>query len=187
MALLLAVVVLPAGSGGVALADTNVATQTLTYTQAGVLTVAVQNTTAALTKGSAVPLGTLTYTSTLGDAKGWTVTVAASDLVVPNFDPTKGCLPAVGCLAASSLTLTPGKVVGQNGAPTAGITVGSPAAFSGADPRPGTSLSAPLTLLTAGAGNQGTYTQEDSSVLMSGTGSYLGGTYSGTLQYTITG
>ena len=139
-------------------------------------------------------LGTLTVTDTLADTTptAWVVQVAASACTLPAsgiFANVSG--PASG-VPPTDLTITPGPVVVVTAAGGAGETTptAGPSATFGA--AVGSGFSAPITIATGPAGalsldNNGVFTQTATlDVNLSGL-LLAPGTFTCTLQYTITG
>ncbi|HVC79648.1 MAG TPA: hypothetical protein VNL35_03995 [Chloroflexota bacterium] len=173
------------------------ANQTLTMSVAptGVLTVSVINSTVSWNYPSAADLGQLSFTNTLNDGAAWSISAAMTDLV-----PTSGPAPAscvmssTNCLSFTNMTLASSSLFNPlNNAPTTNMVHGGSGAFGGTDTTPGTTLSNTKQVLTADGTDKGSYTQGDGtaandSSITPATGLALeSGTYSGTLQYTITG
>jgi len=171
-------------------------TQSMTVTvPAGTLSIALQLSSIDLESvggGSAsgpVSVGPLTYANTLDDGLGWSASVSATDL--GNGQNS--------FISATDLTYTPSPVIIQpgdtapdGGNPTAGT--GGPFTFScqgGSDAVQGTSYSCPLSLFSApivnGTTAQGDWQQLDNTVSLSVPPGQAAGSYSGTLQYSITG
>jgi hypothetical protein len=181
---------------GNALAATGApATQTLSMTvpDSGVLTVSAKTSAVSWTYPNTVDLGKLDFANTLNDTTAWNVTAAMTDLLPSGFSgsctaSSTNCLSYTNVQLASSTTFT---VV--SGAATNLVHVVSGLPFAGSDDNPGTTMSSPKLVLTAGATDKGSYTQGDGTLagdnnLLPTSGLSLeSGTYSGTLQYTITG
>jgi len=158
-------------------------TQSMTVTvPAGTLSIALQLSSIDLESvggGSAsgpVSVGPLTYANTLDDGLGWSASVSATDLT---YTP-------------SPVIIQPGDTAPDGGNPTAGT--GGPFTFScqgGSDAVQGTSYSCPLSLFSApivnGTTAQGDWQQLDNTVSLSVPPGQAAGSYSGTLQYSITG
>lgn len=172
--------------GTLALANTGV--QQMSLTVNGVLTIALSQTSVPLGSAvasqntSPVSVGSITYTNTLGDGSPWSATVAATDLVAGS-----------GNIAASSLTYTPSTVTAGTGATGTAPTAGAAGAFSFAgcngvgDLLAGVSYSCPLSLLTAGSTTQGGWVQSSNTVKVTVPTGTPNGSYSGSLQYSVTG
>ncbi|HXT36342.1 MAG TPA: hypothetical protein VN837_12265 [Chloroflexota bacterium] len=173
------------------------ANQTLTMTVAptGVLTVSVTNSTVSWNYPSAADLGQLSFTNTLNDGAAWSISAAMTDLV-----PTSGPAPitcpmnSTNCLSYSNITLTSSSVFNPlNNAPTTNMVRGASGLFGGTDATPGTTLSNTKQVMTADGTDKGSYTQgdgtaaNDSNITPAVGLTLQSGTYSGTLQYTITG
>jgi hypothetical protein len=180
---------IPASQAG---ATSSSATMAETMGVAGVLSVTLQN--ASLNYGSALgvgtptgdePIGSVTYSNTLGDGSSWSVTVAATDLVIS--PAPSSCTVAAGCISATDQEIyTGGSTVTPS---SAGVTPSNTTASYGSftDTSPGTTFSPPNTLATGTSAASGSFQQNgiDADVnIPSGT---KNGSYSGTLQFTITG
>jgi hypothetical protein len=193
------VTVLPAvaswGQGRALAATGTPATQTLSMTvpDSGVLTVSAKTSAVSWTYPNTVDLGKLDFANTLNDTTAWNVTAAMTDLLPSGFSGSCGsastnCLSYTNVQLASSTTFT---VV--SGAATNLVHAVSGLPFAGSDDNPGTTMSSPKLVLTAGATDKGSYTQGDGTLggdnnLLPTSGLSLeSGTYNGTLQYTITG
>jgi hypothetical protein len=141
-------------------------------------------------------IGPVTYTNTLGDGLNWSVTVAATDLVVRNKSRTQ-CLPASTCVSFrfESLRDDPNHVSvispTSKGASATGMRsdCGQNLTFpSSSDLAPGTSYSGPLSLMSGATSvNQGSYIQGLCALSVSVPPGTANGNYNGSLQYTITG
>lgn len=165
--------------------STETQTESLTV-EGGVLSIARAQ--AAVTLGTIVQnqttgqiaIGDLTYENTLSDGLDWSVTVAATDLV---SGTPASCTPEDGCIPFTAQTFTPGTSIVPGGPSNA--TGGT---FGGTDPIPGTSFSGPLTVATATATVQGSFTHSGSTTAVSVPGTAKpANDYVGVLQYTITG
>ncbi|MGH2410687.1 MAG: hypothetical protein ACRDGS_10000, partial [Chloroflexota bacterium] len=171
--------------------------QTLTMTVAptGLLTVSVAAGTVTWNYPSAADLGQLSFTNTLNDGAAWSISAAMTDLV-----PTSGPIPgtcnmaSTNCLSYSNVTLTPSNLFNPiANAPTTNMVRGAPGGFGGSDGTPGTTLSGTKQVLTADGTDKGSYTQgdgtpaNDNSITPASGLTLQSGTYTGTLQYTITG
>lgn len=128
-----------------------------------------------------VPLGSLQWQNTLNDATTSSVAVCATDL----YDSATGMsipFSYVSVEAGQSVSGIPGNV--------GTIPIPSPPgamAFSGPDPIPGTTYSASATLATGSTTTEGTWTQSGNALSIQIPASARSGTYTATLQYTITG
>jgi hypothetical protein len=116
-------------------------------------------------------VGDVFYTNTLNNGQVWSSTVAATSL-------TGGG----GVIGFDGMAFTPGETVTPSGP-----VPGASGTFTGIDTTPGATYSDPLTLVTAQATDQGSFTHLDSTATLSVPSGVSAGTYSGTLQYTITG
>jgi TolB protein len=159
------------------------ATQTASFTieelPQGVLAISVVDTSVSfgsLTPGASAQaqVGDVLYENTLASGASWSAAVAAT-----SFTAGSNVVPF------SALGFVPGsQITGGSGTPP---SPGIGGTFSGTDTEPGTSFSDPITTATAPADAQGTFTHAGSEADLqtpSGTGP---GTYTATLQYTITG
>ncbi len=188
----------PWSRGGSALAapgPTTNQTLTMSVPSTGVLTVSTAIGTVSWTYGSAADLGQLSFTNTLNDGFAWNVSAAMTDLL-PTGGPFSGACAAAStnCLSYTNVALTTSSAfTGLAGAATTNMIRGASGPFSGTDTTPGTTMSIPKQLLTADGTDKGSYTQGDTTAandnnLTPAAGLTLqSGTYSGTLQYTITG
>ncbi len=173
------------------------ASQTLTMTVAptGLLTVSVAAGTVSWSYPGAADLGQLSFTNTLNDGAAWSIAAAMTDLV-----PTSGPVPiscgmsSTNCLSFTNVSLASSTLFNAlNNAPTTNMVHGGSGAFGGTDTTPGTTFSGTKQVLTADGTDKGSYTQGDGTAandnkITPTTGLTLeSGTYSGTLQYTITG
>ncbi|MGW4056129.1 FG-GAP repeat domain-containing protein [Streptomyces sp. NPDC004779] len=124
-------------------------------------------------------LGTFTYTNTLSTTAPWSVTVATTDLVSGGKD-------TVGW---DNLLVTTGRSLNGTGVRWTGVAKpGTGGSFpEGADPQPGTSLSPAVTMATGDGGTRGVFAHEGSTAQWNIPAETVPGSYSGTLQYTITG
>ncbi|MFC9701624.1 FG-GAP repeat domain-containing protein [Streptomyces sp. NPDC056943] len=123
-------------------------------------------------------LGTFTYTDTLSTTAPWSVTVATTDLV-----------SGTDTIGWKNLKITTGGHLNGTGGQWTGIPKPGPGGhfLEGADPRPGTSLSPAVTVATGDGGTRGAFTHDGSTAQWNIPAETVPGSYSGTLQYTITG
>jgi hypothetical protein len=163
-------------------------TQTVTaQTTAGVLTISAPSAISlgtTLAPGSTVAafaLGSLSWTDTLDDATASTATLAATDLY---NGPAK-------FIPYANFSIGPGQAVNTQ-AGNAGSTplagAAGPTALTGGDTTPGTTFSDPLTLASASATTEGTWTQPDNTITVTVPANLVSsGLLTATVQYTITG
>ena len=139
-------------------------------------------------------LGTLTITDTLADASptAWLVQVAASNCTTPQTGVFAHLTPTSASVASTALSITPGPVsvvTAAGGANEVAPVSGSSATFGSVG---GNGFSTPVTVSSGPAGavtldNNGVFTQT-ATLDVNLTGLLLPpGTFSCTLQYTITG
>ncbi|MEU9861467.1 VCBS repeat-containing protein [Streptomyces sp. NPDC047971] len=123
-------------------------------------------------------LGRFTYTDTLSTTAPWSVTVATTDLV-----------SGTDTIGWKNLTVTAGGHLDGTGGRWTGIAEPGPGGRfpEGADAQPGTSLSPALTMATGDGSTRGVFTHDGSTAQWNIPAETLPGSYSGTLQYTITG
>ncbi|MEU6165956.1 FG-GAP repeat domain-containing protein [Streptomyces tanashiensis] len=123
-------------------------------------------------------LGSFTYTDTLSTTAPWSVTVATTDLV-----------SGTDTIGWSHLKITTGGHLDGAGGQWTGIAKPGPGGYfpEGADPQPGTSLSPAVTMATGDGGTRGVFTHDGSTAQWNIPTETAPGSYSGTLQYTITG
>ncbi|MCB8901314.1 MULTISPECIES: VCBS repeat-containing protein [unclassified Streptomyces] len=123
-------------------------------------------------------LGTFTYTDTLSTTAPWSVTVATTDLV-----------SGTDTIGWKNLRITAGGHLNGTGGQWTGIAKPGPGGHfpEGADPQPGTSLSPAVTMATGDGGTRGVFTHDGSTAQWNIPAETAPGSYSGTLQYTITG
>ncbi|MFF9145002.1 FG-GAP repeat domain-containing protein [Streptomyces sp. NPDC014861] len=123
-------------------------------------------------------LGTFTYTDTLSTTAPWSVTVATTDLV-----------SGKDTIGWENLLVTAGRSLNGTGGRWTGIAKPGPGGHfpKGADPQPGTSLSPAVTMATGDGGTRGVFRHEGSTAQWNIPAETVPGSYSGTLQYTITG
>ncbi|WP_449473926.1 FG-GAP repeat domain-containing protein [Streptomyces tanashiensis] len=123
-------------------------------------------------------LGSFTYTDTLSTTAPWSVTVATTDLV-----------SGTDTIGWSNLRITTGGHLNGTGGRWTGIAEPGPGGHfpEGADPQPGTSLSPAVTMATGDGGTRGVFTHDGSTAQWNIPTETAPGSYSGTLQYTITG
>ncbi|GGS77342.1 hypothetical protein GCM10010222_18280 [Streptomyces tanashiensis] len=123
-------------------------------------------------------LGSFTYTDTLSTTAPWSVTVATTDLV-----------SGTDTIGWSNLRVTTGGHLNGTGGRWTGIAEPGPGGHfpEGADPQPGTSLSPAVTMATGDGGTRGVFTHDGSTAQWNIPTETAPGSYSGTLQYTITG
>ncbi|MFJ6479729.1 FG-GAP repeat domain-containing protein [Streptomyces sp. NPDC091682] len=123
-------------------------------------------------------LGTFKYTNTLSTTAPWSVTVAATDLV-----------SGTDTIGWSNLKITTGGHLNGTGGQWTGTAKPGPGGHfpEGADPQPGTSLSPAVTTATGDGGTRGAFTHDGSTAQWNIPAETVPGSYSGTLQYTITG
>jgi len=173
------------------------ASQTLSMSVAptGILTVSVTASTVSWNYPSAADLGQLSFTNTLNDGAAWSISAAMTDLV-PTFAPVPSTcvLSSTNCLSFTNMTLASSTLFNPlNNAPTTNMVHGGTGAFGGTDVTPGTTLSNTKQVMTADGTDKGSYTQgdgtpaNDSNLTPASGLSLESGTYTGTLQYTITG
>jgi hypothetical protein len=193
----LMLVVAPLAHGDHALAAGNpTSTQTLTMNVpvTGTLTVSTPSGTVSWSYPDSADLGQLSFTNTLNDISPWSITAAMTDLV-PSTAPASCDTSSTNCLSFTNVQLVPSSdFTGLAGAPTASLQRGSPGNFAvgPADSSPGTTYSSSGSVLIDGGGDKGNYTQGNGSTtdnkLTPTAGLHLQpGSYTGTLQYTITG
>lgn len=134
-----------------------------------------------LTPGSGTEpagLGNFRYTDTLSGKAPWSVTVAATDLVSGT-----NTIPSTNLRVDVS-----GHINGTGGWWTGTAQAGAGGRIpAGDDARPGTSLSPALTMATGDGGTRGVFTHDGSTAQWNIPSETVPGSYSGTLQYTITG
>ncbi|MDQ6615540.1 MAG: hypothetical protein M3083_12550 [Actinomycetota bacterium] len=128
------------------------------------------------TSSGAIPAGSITYTNTLNDGRGWSASVAATDMVAgPNW------------IGVANLTYSPGLVSAGGGAtgPAPAAAARGPFSFSGCnspgDVVHGTSYSCPKTLMTAGATTQGSWVAAANTVTLNVPPGQVLGAYAGAL------
>ncbi|MFJ6411127.1 FG-GAP repeat domain-containing protein [Streptomyces hydrogenans] len=123
-------------------------------------------------------LGTFAYTDTLSTTAPWSVTVATTDLV-----------SGTDIIGWENLLITTGRSLNGTGGQWTGIAKPGPGGYfpKGADPQPGTSLSPAVTMATGDGGTRGVFRHEGSTAQWNIPAETAPGSYSGTLQYTITG
>ncbi|WP_328946658.1 VCBS repeat-containing protein [Streptomyces sp. NBC_00250] len=123
-------------------------------------------------------LGTFKYTDTLSTTAPWSVTVATTDLV-----------SGKDTIGWDNLLVTTGRSLNGTGGQWTGIAKPGPGGHfpKGADPQPGTSLSPAVTMATGDGGTRGVFTHDGSTAQWNIPAETVPGSYSGTLQYTITG
>ncbi|GHG12077.1 FG-GAP repeat domain-containing protein [Streptomyces zaomyceticus] len=123
-------------------------------------------------------LGRFTYTDTLSTAAPWSVTVATTDLV-----------SGTDTIGWKNVRITTGGHLNGSGSQWTGIAKPGPGGHfpQGADPQPGTSLSPAVTMATGDGGTRGVFTHQGSTAQWNIPAETVPGSYSGTLQYTITG
>ena len=145
----------------------------------GVLTVSVQSPNVGFgslqSGGSArADVGGITYENTLGNGRSWNAVVAATSL-------TNGS----SVLPFSGMSFTPGAQISGEG----GVipTPGTGGTFAGTDSQPGTTFSDPIATMTSPGSVQGTFTHVGSEITAHTPNDAAPGSYTGTLQYTITG
>ncbi|MEU2078023.1 VCBS repeat-containing protein [Streptomyces sp. NPDC013489] len=128
--------------------------------------------------GAPAGLGTLEYTNTLSTKAPWSVTVATTDLV-----------SGKDTIGWDNLLVTTGRSLNGTGGQWTGIAKPGPGGHfpAGADPQPGTSLSPAVTMATGDGGTRGVFAHEGSTAQWNIPAETVPGSYSGTLQYTITG
>ncbi|MFG2833509.1 FG-GAP repeat domain-containing protein [Streptomyces zaomyceticus] len=128
--------------------------------------------------GTPAGLGVLTYTNTLSTTAPWSVTVATTDLV-----------SGTDSIGWKNVRITAGGSLNGTGGQWTGIAKPGPGGHfpEGADPRPGTSLSPAVTMATGDGGTRGVFTHQGSTAQWNIPAETVPGSYSGTLQYTITG
>jgi hypothetical protein len=141
-----------------------------------------------------LPLGTITITDTLADPTptAWVAQVAASNCTVPRTGALATLSPAQAVIASTALAFTPGAVtvVTAAGGGNEVTPVAGPSASFGAVG--GGGFSSPITVSTGPPGavtldNNGVFTQTPTlDVNLSGL-TVPPGTFTCTLQYTITG
>jgi hypothetical protein len=159
------------------------ATQTLSLTiedlPEGVLAVSVAN--ASVSFGSLeaggiarADIGDVIYENTLGSGANWSAAVAATSFI-----------SGTAVVPFSGMSFTPGSQI--TGGTSGTAMPGSGGGFTGADTTPGTTFSDPITTATAPGGAQGTFTHAGSTASVQPPADADAGTYTGTLQYTITG
>lgn len=135
---------------------------------------------ANLTAGSSnnqQPMGTVNFTNTVGDGMPWSTSVAATDLV----DSTSHAIipfTDVTVLPGSSMTTISGGYL-----PSSGSTV----TLSGTDGSPGVSFSNAVTLASGLSNYQGSYQQAGGKMEVNVPANVINSSFTGTLQYTITG
>ncbi|MER5965001.1 VCBS repeat-containing protein [Streptomyces sp. NPDC002057] len=123
-------------------------------------------------------LGTFTYTDTLSTTAPWSVTVATTDLV-----------SGTDTIGWSNLRITTGGHLNGTGGQWTGTAKPGPGGHlpKGDNPQPGTSLSPAVTMATGDGGTRGVFTHNGSTAQWNIPTETAPGSYSGTLQYTITG
>ncbi|MFD3998499.1 FG-GAP repeat domain-containing protein [Streptomyces sp. NPDC058548] len=123
-------------------------------------------------------LGTFTYTDTLSTTAPWSVTVATTELV-----------SGTDTIGWNNLRITTGGHLNGTGGQWTGIAKPGPGGHfpQGANPQPGTSLSPAVTMATGDGGTRGVFTHNGSTAQWNIPADTAPGSYSGTLQYTITG
>ncbi|MFE2009137.1 FG-GAP repeat domain-containing protein [Streptomyces sp. NPDC059491] len=123
-------------------------------------------------------LGTFTYTDTLSTTAPWSVTVATTDLV-----------SGTDTIGWDNLLITTGRSLNGTGGQWTGTAKPGPGGYfpQGADPQPGTSLSPAVTMATGDGDTRGVFTHDGSTAQWKIPTETAPGSYSGTLQYTITG
>ncbi len=192
----LMLIVAPLAHGDHALAAGNpTSTQTLTMTVplTGILTVSTVSSTVSWNYPDSADLGQLSFINNLNDSISWNVTAAMTDLV-PTTAPSTCVLGSTNCLSFANMALTTSTIFASTtGGSITDMVRGASGSFSGSsDDTPGITLSTPKATLTAPGGDKGSYTQGDGSsndnTITPAAGLSLEpGSYSGTLQYTITG
>jgi hypothetical protein len=188
--------VAPWGQGRALAATGTLATQTLSMTvpDSGALTVSAETSTVSWTYPNAIDLGKLDFSNTLNNTTGWSVSAAMTDLLPSGFSGSCSS-SSTNCLSYTNVQLTTSSIFNtiSGAAPTNLFRVNSVAPFAGSDGTPGTTMSTPKQVLVAGGTDKGSYSQGDGTPggdnnLQPTSGLSLeSGTYSGTLQYTITG
>lgn len=173
------------------------ASQTLTMTVAptGILTVSVISSTVSWNYPNPADLGQLSFTNTLNDGAAWSISAAMTDLVPTSGPAPVSCpMSSTNCLSFTNMTLASSTLFNPlNNAPTTNMVHGGPGAFGGPDATPGTTLSGTKQVMTADGTDKGSYTQgdgtpaNDSNITPAAGLTLQSGTYTGTLQYTITG
>jgi hypothetical protein len=164
----------PAGSGAQA---TQCWTANVAGEPVGELAIYLEKTTGSfgdIAPGStSVPasVGNITYRNTLNNGQVWSSSVAATSLVAGS-----SVVPFTGITFVPGSTVTP-----------SGPVPGPAGAFTGTDTTPGTTYSDPRTLVTAQPADQGDFVHSGSTASLHVPVDASSGTYSGTLQYTITG
>ncbi|MFG3043047.1 FG-GAP repeat domain-containing protein [Streptomyces sp. NPDC048330] len=123
-------------------------------------------------------LGTFTYTDTLSTTAPWSVTVATTDLV-----------SGTDTIGWDNLLITTGRSLNGTGGQWTGTAKPGPGGYfpQDADPQPGTSLSPAVTMATGDGDTRGVFTHDGSTAQWNIPPETAPGSYSGTLQYTITG
>jgi hypothetical protein len=180
-----AVIVFGSGPAVAATSSTQVLTGT---TQGGVLSITAPG---ALTLPTLVPgsstaatnLGSLSWTDTMNDAAVSSVTLAATNLwhaagaglYIPFADFTITVDP------------TPSANVNNSGSPAV-VPVGSPYALTGTVTTDFGTYSTPITLATASATSEGTWTESANQIAIAVPANTTPGTvFTATIQYTVTG
>jgi hypothetical protein len=157
-------------------------------TSGGVLSIAAPGTLIlpTLIAGSstaATSLGSLSWTDTMNDAAVSSVTLAATNL-----------WHAAGAglyipWADFSITVDPAPVANVNNTGAAAtVPVGSPYVLAGAPTTDFATCSTPITLATASATSEGTWTQANNEIVVAVPANTTPGTlFTATIQYTVTG
>ncbi|MER8046576.1 VCBS repeat-containing protein [Streptomyces sp. NPDC094032] len=140
------------------------------------------------TVSSPAGLGTFTYTDTLSTTAPWSVTVATTDLVSDSGSGS-GSGSGTDIIGWRNLRIATGGHLNGTGGQWTGIAKPGPGGYfpEGADPQPGTSLSPAVTMATGDGGTRGAFTHDGSTAQWNIPTETVPGSYSGTLQYTITG
>ena len=170
-----------------AFAATASGTQTVTgTTSAGVLSVTAPGalTLPALVGGSstaATNLGSLSWTDTLNTATASSVTMAATDLYY--------AAGASSHIVFTNFTISVDQAPTGNALNSGAVVAGTASqTLTGADTTPGTTFSAPITLVTENPLADGTWTQAANKITVGVPASTIPATtFTATIQYTITG
>lgn len=123
-----------------------------------------------------VGVGDIIFTNTLATTDPWSASVAATSLTT-----------ATQHVPFAQMSFVPGTTVTPEAGATGTLTPGVGGTFSGADTTPGTTFSSPIAVMTATGTTRGTFTQGSSTAAITVPISAPGGTYTGTLQYTVIG
>ena len=167
------------------------ATQTTTLNvTGGVLTVSLSQQADAFPSVSAgggtvsAPAGSINFTNTLNDGLGWSITVAATDMVTTSGP---SCAPASGCIPFTSEAFGSGCASTGFSQVSSGVSGTNQTSFAGPDTTPGQTFSSPVTIGTSQPVLQGSFSITGCIVHATVAANQSAGSYGGSLQYTITG